>query len=234
MHINPDIAGCSIVLLGKFNPAIFQTAWLQAKGIEPGVLGEDVDVSIVHPDIAHFVVHGRAYHVEQGRFLISTSSAPWVAISDIIRKIFGEHLTHTPIHAFMVSKEVHFRLPSNEARGNLGKLLAPIEPWGDFGKELGSDDGKSTGGLQSLTMRRLSAVEGSGVETKVTIEPSNRLKDPGLSAVYMRVSAHHTVPGLPEGYGADRAVELLAARFEGLLEEADGIIDGIMQVGAEQ
>ena len=232
MRINPDTAGCSIVLLGKFNPAIFHPAWMQAKDIEPNASNEDVEVAIVHPGIARFAMRGRMYHIEQERFLIAASSPPWVAISDATCKIFGEHLIHTPIHAFGVNKHMHFRLPSHQARVNLGRLLAPIGPWGEFGKQLGADDAGPAGGLQSLALRRPSAIEGAHVETNVTIEPSKQMHD--LGAVYMRVNAHHAMTDLPEGYGAERAIETLSARFEGLVEEADAIIDHIMKIGAKQ
>ena len=231
MHINPDITACSIVLLGQFNPAIFHPAWLRAKGIEPDISGENAQVNIIHPTVANFVVNGRGYSIEQGRFHIGTQSGPWVMIADITRMIFGEYLVHTPIHIFGVNRGVHFRLPSPEARVKLGRLLAPIEPWGEFGKQLESADAsRLVGGLQRLTMRsHASSIESASISTNVTIEPSVEISD--ASGVYMEVNAHHEMIDLPAGYGANHAIELLSTRFESLIEEADKIIDSIMKAG---
>ena len=229
MRINPDIIGCSIVLLGKFNPAIFQPAWLQAKGVEPDA--SSAKIELVHPEIAQFVAHDRDYRITRERFQISTASGPWAMISDIVYRVFGEYLTDTPIRAFGVNRHAHFQLPSRQARMKLGRLLAPIVPWGEFGAQMEPTDAALTGGLQSLTMRRLVANEGANVQINATVEPSMRLG--GESGVYMRVNAHHEITGLPDGYGAGHAVNMLSARFEGLIEEADAIIDNIMEAGVK-
>ena len=171
------------------------------------------------------------YHIDRERFQIDTLSAPWVMVSDMACKIFGEHLTHTPIRAFGVNKSAHFQLPSEKARIKLGRLLAPIKPWGEFGARMAPDNPGLIGGLRSLTMRDVGAIDGADVLTNVTIEPSARL--PGKGGVYMMVNAHHGMTGLREGHGADRAIETLSARFDGLIEEADAIIDNIMATGAK-
>ncbi|MCY3768619.1 MAG: hypothetical protein OXG56_04525 [Gammaproteobacteria bacterium] len=135
----PEISACSIVLLGKFNPAIFHPAWLEAKNIEPGVASVDGNL-LTHQDMASFSIDTRSYRVRTDRFQIKTYVAPWVTILDIITKIFAEHLFHTPITGFGVNRWVHHKLPSMDSRTRLGRELAPIEPWGEYGQGMDTDE----------------------------------------------------------------------------------------------
>ena len=95
MRIDPVISGCSIVLLGRFDPAIFQPAWLFANGIEPSA--NNPEIRVIHGDISHFVVETRNYTIQQDRFILDTFSGPWVLISDIVSRIFLNFFTHTPV-----------------------------------------------------------------------------------------------------------------------------------------
>ena len=230
MLIHPDISACSIILIGQFNPAIFHPAWLQSKNIEHQDASSDGDL-IVHRDVASFTIDARTYSVRTDRFQIETRSIPWISILDITTKIFGEHLHHTPITAIGVNRTVHFKLPSISSRIKLGRMLAPIEPWDDFGRGMDTDDLNLTGGLQNLTMRRKSSFRGMEFLTNVTIEPSVRVE--GNTAVYMHVNAHHALADIPDGHGSEMAMTLLAERFELALEEADTIIDTIMTKGRD-
>ena len=231
MLIQPEISACSIVLLGQFNPAIFHPAWLQSKAIEPELPETNSDL-LTHRDVATFSIDTRTYHVRTDLFQVETLSAPWVTILDITTKIFREHLHHTPITGFGVNRTVHFRLPNMLSRIRLGRMLAPIEPWDEFGEGMDSDDKNFTGGLQSLIMRRKFFIDGNALETNVTIEPSMKVK--GNTAVYMHVNAHHALSNLLEGHGSDAAMILLAKRFEPAIEEADSIIETIMNKGKQQ
>ncbi len=230
MLIPPDISACSIVLLGKFNPAIFHPAWLQSKNIEHQDSSPDGDL-LVHQDVTTFTIDAHTYLIRNDRFQLETRSIPWVSILDLVTKIFVEHLPHTPIDAIGVNRTVHFALPSISSRIKLGRMLAPVEPWGDFGRGMDTDELSQTGGIQTLTMRRKTFLDGQGFETNVTIEPSVRVRE--NTAVYMHVNAHHALGDLPAGYGSETAMALLAQRFEPALEEADAIIENIMKKGKE-
>ncbi len=81
--IEPEISGCSVVILGAFNPAIFHTSWLHAVGIESDISEAITHVDVVHRDIASFRVDSRNYNVTLDRFALETSTAPWIAIADI-------------------------------------------------------------------------------------------------------------------------------------------------------
>ena len=217
--------------MGNFNPAIFHPAWLEAKQIEQEVASKDDDL-LSHPDIARFSFDTRSYFVRSDRFQIETCTAPWVSILDITTKIFGEHLLHTPITGFGVNRTVHFKLNSMSSRIQLGRKLAPIEPWGQYGDGMDTAKESLTGGLQSLVMKRKSLVDDNIFETNVTIEPSAKIQD--NTGVYMNVNEHHLLNDLPNGYGSEQAITLLTNRFEPALEEADTIIESMMTTGQDQ
>ncbi len=231
MIFQPEISACSIKLIGQFNPAIFHPAWLHSKRIEQ-INSEFAGDFITLREFAQFSIENRSYLVQTDRFQLATSTAPWVKILDITTKIFHEHLYHTPITAFGINHEVHFRLSSWAARVRLGRTLAPVDPWGKFGQDMDVEQRNLTGGLQSLTMKRKSIVHGSRFETNVTIEPSSKISDG--TGVYMRVNAHHSIEGVSDGYGSEEAMSLLAERFEPTLEESETIFNTIMVEGKKQ
>ena len=93
-----------------------------------------------------------------------------------------------------INREVHFSVSSFSERDRIGRLLAPVKPWGDWGKKL-EPDGKH-GGMTSLTMRQVNP-EGRppGGQVNVTVEPSNKIGEdrPG---VYVRINDHYTMENL--------------------------------------
>ena len=223
MIIEPEISGSSIVLLGQFNPSIFHPTWLQSNGIE---VGDEWKVEIVHPDISRFRFGDRFYTVDQNRFQVQTTVAPWVALLDITFMIFGEFLVHTPVRALGVNRDSHFCVKDEDTRLKIGRTLAPIGAWGNFGKKMEPGDGWVVGGLQSLTMRSIFETERFSKQVNAKIEPSGHILS--NNGIYMQVNSHFTLLGLADGHGAGDAVAVLSDMFQESLNEADEIIDNIM------
>ena len=232
MLIQPEISGCSIVLVGQFNPAIFHPAWFKDKNIEPNVQESEAKVQVVHNDVSNFSIDTRNYFIQRDRFRLETSSAPWILIADITRQIFGDYLVHTPIRTFGVNRDVHFRLNSFEARTRLGRRLAPIDVWGDFGKEMDGVSSELIGGVRSLTMMRKSREPLVRIDTNVQIESS--VKIDARKGVFMNVNFHHDLENLPNAYGSETAIQILTERFEDEMAEAETIINNIMVAAHSQ
>lgn len=227
LSIEPEISGCSVVMLGDFNPAIVHPSWLHATGVEADISEAITDIQVVIREISSFSIDTRTYTVMPDRFTLETSTAPWVAVADITRQIFEELLVHTPVRAFGINRTAHFNVSSMEARTRIGRELAPIEPWGEFGSEMEPDDPSLIGGLQSLTMRRQRRLDAAFLNTNAKIEPSVRLK--GNAGIFMEVNHHHTLLDYDQGDGARPAVETLVNSFEPRVAEADSIINAIME-----
>ena len=225
--IEPEISGCSVVMVGDFNPAIFHPSWLKSEGIENDISKENIDLQVVCRDISSFRIDTRTYTVMPERFTLATSAAPWVSIKDIVEKIFGDCLVHTPIHAFGVNRNLHFAVESTEVRTKIGRQLAPIGIWREFGSEMETDDPSLVGGLQSLTMRRRKRHDSIILETNAKIEPSTRLS--GDKGIYMEVNHHHALLDYDGSEGTGPAIDLLMNSFDRLVVEAGSIMNTIME-----
>ena len=228
MRIEPEIAGVSLVMLGHFNPAIFTPAWFGWNELLPEKTVKIADTKIVHPEIAIFEADWLNLHVQPESFKINTPQAPYVRLRDLAVRIFREHLLHTPLNAMGINREVHFSVRSFDERDRLGRLLAPVEPWGDWGQKL-EPDGRHVG-MTSLTMRQVNP-EGRppGGQINVTVEPSNRIGQ-GRLGVYARVNDHYTIENVESQMGTSNIVELLEENFDESLRRADQIIDHIMSL----
>ena len=231
MRIEPEIAGVSLVMLGHFNPAIFTPAWFGWNELLPEKTVKIAGTKIVHPQIAIFEADWLNLHVQPESFQINTTQAPYIRLRDLAVRVFRENLPHTPLRILGINRDIHFSVRSLDERDRLGRLLAPVEPWGDWGQEL-EPDGKH-GGMASLTMRQVNP-EGRppGGQINVTVEPSNRIGQdrPG---VYVQVNDHYTIEDVESQMGTSKIVELLEDNFDESLQCADKIIDHIMSLTEE-
>ena len=205
---------------------IFHPAWFKDKDIEPNIQESETKIQIVHNYVSSFSIGTRNYIVQRNTFQLETSTAPWIKIADITRQIFSDCLVHTPISAFGVNRNVYFRVNSIDARTRLGRSLAPIDPWGKFGREMDAEPSALIGGLRSLTMTRKSRGSSVRIDTNAQIEPSVRIDDG--TGVNMNINFHHDLENLPDVYGSENAMQILTDRFEDEMDEAEIIINNIM------
>ena len=150
MRIAPEITGASLVLVGNFNPSIFTPAWFGWHDLLPERTVDVAELKIAQPQITAFVADWLELNTVIERFAINTAQPPFVRLRDLGVRIFRERLPHTPIHSMGINRQVHFLVNSLDERDRIGRLLAPVEPWGDWGKQL-QPDGRH-GGMTSLTM----------------------------------------------------------------------------------
>ncbi len=228
MRIEPEIAGVSVVMIGNFNPSIFTPAWFGWHGLISEKMVDTANTKIVHPQISDFNVDWLHIQVVPERFLINTTQAPYIRVQDLAIRIFREHLPHTPLDTMGINREVHFLVESFDERDQLGRLLAPTDPWGEWGKKLEPDG--SHGGVTSITMRQVDPKgRPPGGQINVTVEPSNRIGQ-GHLGVYVRVNDHYTIENVESEIGTSKIVELLEENFDESLRRADQIIDHIMSL----
>ena len=228
MLFEPEISICSIVLHGEFSPVVFHPSWLEANNVEAELEQRKIEVKVIANELAIFTIDDVTYAVEGSEFTLLTSVAPWIRIADIANIIFGELLSHTPIHAFDIRRVIHFNTPSKESRIKLERQLAPIEPWGAYGKQLEESETTSVGGPKSLIMQRRQPTDEVEFETNITVEPSVKLS--GDRGVFMYVNHHHQLQHVKGSDGATRAIELLMQRFDSCLSEADEIFEQMMSL----
>ena len=231
MRIEPEISSVSVVLLGKFNPAIFTPAWFALHGLLPESAAATAKLEVAHQQVTIFSTDWFRLEVTDKFFLVETLQAPYIRLCDLVVRVFKEHLYHTPLNAFGINRHVQFQAPSLTARDRIGRTLAPVKPWGAWGHDLGSDG--EHGGMTSLTMSQVDP-EGrpKGGRINVTVEPSKRIGQ-GKSGVYVRVNDHYAIDDAGPGAG-ECLMKLLEDNFDTSLGRSDGIVDHIMSLAGSQ
>ena len=229
MRIEPEISSVSVVLLGKFNPAIFTPAWFALQGLLPESAATSANLQVAHQQVTVFSTEWLRLEVTTNRFLVETLQAPYVRLCDLVVRLFKEHLHHTPLNALGINRNVHFQFQSSTERDRVGKLLAPVEPWGIWGHSLGLDG--EHGGMTSLTMSQINP-EGrsTGGRINVKVEPSNKIGQ-GRLGVYVQVNDHYAIDDASPGAG-EHLIGLLENNFDTSLNRSNSIVDHIMSLAA--
>jgi hypothetical protein len=174
----PSERAHSIVLIGSFNPAIFQPAWLAHRGLIAEEDAERAEVVLISDDVAAFSLAWARIEVARDRFsMVATPTAPSPEyLRDLVLGIF-QALEHTPVSNMGINYMAHMRAPDEATWHALGHQLAPVEPWlGIFANP----------GLASLQVQE-PRPDGYTGSVNVTVEPSARVK-PG---VYIAVNDHY-------------------------------------------
>jgi hypothetical protein len=129
----PESEGRSVVLIGSFNPAIFQPMWF----VKTNLLDEKDAKSAennarITPDIAFFSIEsGFQLQLEVLKSRLAATSrnpACWADLHDLITQTF-EILEHTPIRQLGINRDVHYRISSEDRWQEIGDILAPKRPW---------------------------------------------------------------------------------------------------------
>jgi hypothetical protein len=208
----PEISGASIVLVGSFNPKIFQPEWFARQGLLRNAEAEAADIKIVAPQICHFETESFIVQVTQERFLAASkpnvNSAP---LRDLVQGTFFI-LEHTPVTAMGLNYQMHFAMGSEETWHLIGDRLAPKEGWQDV------LEGRP--GLLSMTIRT-NWSNPPGTLYHVRVEPSMQVKH----GVFFEANEHY--PGR-ESEQLKGLMEILAKRWEEGQVYASRVTDHIL------
>ncbi len=229
MVIEPEISGASIVLVGKLNPHIFTPDWL----LRHQLIGESdaasAEVKVIHPEISVIEFEWMSVRVERERFVVDTSNSPFVRIYDFTVSIFRQLLSHTPIQMLGINRLVHFDAGSFDQRNLLGRKLAPVEPWGEWAKELDGISPEEYGGLNSMTMRQNKVPDRKKGSINAKIEPSTRILN-GVSGVFMQINDHYELDTSSDPNGCDEIITVLEKQFDLSIKRSEWIINQIMKI----
>ncbi len=126
---HPEISSSIVVLLGNFNPKIFQPEWFARQQLISDAEAEAADVKIILPQISHFETDRFGIQVTTDRFSAltppSVSAAP---LRDLVQGTFYV-LEHTPVTAMGLNRQMHFPMDSEAQWHRLGDKLAPKDGW---------------------------------------------------------------------------------------------------------
>lgn len=172
----PEIDGASVVLLGSFNPAIFQPEWIARHELIAPEEADAAEVQIISREVTQFSTDLFDIQVTSEQFIASTARAPrFEMLQDLVLGIF-DRLRHTPIARMGLNRDAHFQMSSEPEWHSLGHRLVDPELWRSMLK---------SPGMRALVVQGERPDERSG-SVFIRVEPSRQVH-PG---VYMQHNDH--------------------------------------------
>ncbi len=208
----------SIVLVGGFNPQIFQPPWFAKHGLLGSSEADNAKIGVIHPEIVAFTADWCSLNVTQERFVAHTLREDcYPRLRDLVKGTFTL-LRHTPIRQMGLNREIHYSMPSNEAYHNVGHKLAPKEPWAGVLKEPG---------MQTVAMQGQRPDDYKGL-ILVRVEPSRRkeVKD----GVFVQINDHYEAKNQEAGEGCDELIDVLSRSWDISLERSKKMAEKLLEI----
>ncbi len=208
----PEISGGTVVLIGSFNPKIFQPEWFARQGLLPQAEADTADIKVIVPQVSHFETERFIIQVTDNRFVAaskpSTNPAP---LRDLVLGAFFI-LEHTPVTALGLNYQMHFAMGSEERWHQIGDRLAPKEPWNQV------LEGRP--GLLTMTIRT-EKDKPKGAQFNVKVEPSTQVPH----GVYFETNEHYPAP---EAEPLKGLMGILGERWEEAQVYASRVVNHIL------
>lgn len=209
--------GTFIVLIGDFNPKIFQPVWFSREGLIKKQDEEDSKIEIIRPELVSIDFEWMKLQVTRDRFQVSTFQDPYIEpMRDLVIGTF-QILSHTPIRMLGVNSEIHYLMPNETVWHGLGDTLAPKELWKNF---------LVNPGLSTMTMEG-KRDDGYNGHIYVRVGPSSEVK-PG---VVISVNDHIEIMKGEESsvHGADDIISALEKTWGASIKRASNAFDEILR-----
>jgi hypothetical protein len=215
--INPaEEEGTSIVLLGSFNPTIFQPRWLGAQGLIRPEEAENAKITLIQSEVADFSTEWFQLQVLQNRFqLFCHDPRQYAPLRDLAAAVFAT-LPHTPVTTLGLTRIFHFKTPSVDSWHAIGHLLAPKEWWNEI---------MEAPGLLSMRIQGQRKKADGGV-LRIKVEPSAKVK----FGVFIEVSEEFKAPGEGTPDGTQWVVDCLSEHWDDILNFSEVAADHILSL----
>jgi hypothetical protein len=208
------ISGSAIVVLGSFNPSIFQPAWFAAEGLITSGEAEAAEIRIVHRELTVFGTEYWDLECTTDRFVVASDRSPTTEIlRDLAVGVFTL-LTHTPMHAVGLNHSEHWELGNEDAVHALGFRLVPRENWTSVLEQPA---------MQTLTVQGNRPDDFQGY-IRVRIEPSIQVHN----GVFLDVNDHLEFASPKDVEGANKLVKILSTEWNNSRDRASAIIEGVL------
>lgn len=218
-QITPTIEGLHIVLIGSFNPQIFQPAWFSVEKLIRKEEADSAKIEVLHPQVASFSLEWLELRASLDRFYVSTSSDrqfhPELA-RDLTLGTF-RILHHTPLRMLGLNHYFHFSMPSEEAWHKVGHIMAPQKPWKGL---------LERPGMRSLAMQGIRP-DGFKGNINVFVEPSI----PVHHGLFVLINDHYEVAKAEEPEGASELMNTLEKIWKESLEKSKNIAYSLVMLG---
>jgi len=119
----------SIVLVGDFNPKIYQPSWFASQGLLRESEAEAAKVEIIHTDFTSFSTDWFVMQIARDRFTLTVNSSAYREhLRDLVLGTFHK-LSHTPISQMGVNYSARLRFKSTLDWNCFGHFLLPKSPF---------------------------------------------------------------------------------------------------------
>lgn len=212
------VEGHNIVIIGSFNPQIFQPAWFANEGLVRKGEAETAKIAIIHNRIVSFSAEFFRLEVTSDRIIFAVTQRQFYEpLRDLALGTF-RILRHTPLFSLGLNMDFHFLMESEDASHLIGHRFAPKGPWEGL---------LENPGLSSLSLRgkRPDSYEGA---ITVKIEPSPQV-NPG---VLVSINDHYTLLERIQGKtisGADGILKILEDSWEDSQKRSQKIAEKIVE-----
>jgi len=215
MSNRPEIRSVNCVLLGSFNPTIFQPLWLKKTGLFRDEEVDTAEIKIIHKEICVFTISEIQFRIEKDRFQISSSNASKFELSrDLVIGIFSI-LEHTPVEKMGINTDGHFSMDSKEDWNNLGDTLVPKEPWVDL---------LDKPGMRSVLLEGKNPSCSNGY-IRIKVEPSIRIPN----GVYVGINNHFVFSDVTN---ALEAIEKVKEVWDETIKNSLSSMEKITEIGS--
>jgi hypothetical protein len=212
----PEIDASTIVMLGSFNPTIFQPRWLGAQQLIRTEEAENAKIATIQNELADFKTEWFHLQVLQNRFqIVCTDPRQYGPLRDLVAGMFAI-LPHTPVTALGINRNFHFEMSSVDVWHAIGHLLAPKEFWSPILEEPG---------LRSMQIQGRRKEANGGV-VLVKVEPSVPIKH----GLFVEVNEEFKPSGEAEVEGAGWVPERLATHWDSILEFSEFVANHLLSL----
>lgn len=123
------IKSLDIIILGSFNPSIFQPYWFSLKGLIREEESENAKINIIHSSFVQFNLDWCSFSITDSKFQISTTDeVNFDLLKDLVVSTFNI-LRETPLTALGVNYTYNFSLENEKNYIKFGEWLSNLSFW---------------------------------------------------------------------------------------------------------
>ncbi|MCW2973531.1 MAG: hypothetical protein JWN72_1804 [Thermoleophilia bacterium] len=207
----------SIVVVGAFNPLVYQPNWYAAKGLIPQEEADAAEIEVIHRDITTFNTPGWLLQVTADRFLLqSTAAASFRVIRDLALGTFSE-LSETPVTAMGINRETTYIMDTEESWNALGWTIVPQVNW---------DAVMERPSLRAVVIEDVRGDERPGYR-RVQLNPVENV----LRGVSIQVNDHFEFASPETMADATPVIDVLTDAWDTSITTADRLIQHALTIG---
>jgi hypothetical protein len=211
----PEFQEISIILIGDFNPHIFQPAWFAEQNLIRQQEAEMSDIDFINRDIVSFSLDWMHLQVNKKQFFVGTTQQPYdEVLRDLVIGTF-RLLNQTPIDVMGINSERHFSIKSEEQWPNFEHRLAPKRLWNEV---------LESPSLQSLTMESQHP-DGRHGFIRAQVEPSVKIQ-PGIR---FNINHHYQVKKTGNILSSEELIDILEHCWNSSLARSNKIVYHLLE-----